>query len=371
MNQIAEIRTKTQLSDVRVDMFSTQGFALANRVAVAFASSDAVPAPFRSQNLKKINGQEQWVENPSAIGNCLVAIEVAQSVGMSVTAVMQNADVIEGKLRWNDRFVVAGVNASRRFTPLRFDVKNMGPVKASYKEKTGWDSQAKRPIFVDREVTVENLQSIAWALPYGFLVPPGIYTLDQAKSGGLPVIEGPPVSMRLAVEEGWYAKSGSKWQTELKHKMLMMRSGRYFGDIHAPDVVMGIGRTSDEEVDVIDVTPVESHPEPARRPTVSMPVEMSAEMPRDTSAPATTVDPDTGEVLHQQEQSQPAAEVTKPAPAMATPGGKNMIINRAKANGLDILELINRAGLGDMTPDLDGLTLDGWTALKDLLPKAQ
>lgn len=237
--------------DVRVDMFSTRGFALAQRVAQAFAASDAVPAAFRSYNMKKVNGQEQWVENTAALGNCIVAIEVAQAVGMSVTAVMQNADPIEGKLRWSDRFVVAGINASRRFTPLRFDVKNLGPIEASYKEKTGWDNQAKKPVFTERSVKLDNLQSIAWALPYGFATPPGIYTLDQARAAGLPVIEGPPVSMRLAVEEGWYAKTGSKWQTELKHKMLMMRSGRYFGDIHAPDIVMGIGRTSDEVQDIV------------------------------------------------------------------------------------------------------------------------
>lgn len=255
-NQLATMKSESSAivpDSTRVDMFSARGFALAQRIATAFATSDAVPAQFRSMNLKKANGQEQWVENPAAMGNCIVAIEVAQAVGMSVTAVMQNADVIEGKLRWSDRFVVAGINASRRFTPLRFDVKNLGMVEASYKEKTGWDSQARRPIFADRTVNIENLRSIAWALPFGMSTPPGIYTLDQARAAGLPVIEGAPVSMKLAVEEGWYGKAGSKWQTELKHKMLMMRSGRYFGDIHAPDIVMGIGRTSEEEREVIDV----------------------------------------------------------------------------------------------------------------------
>lgn len=257
-NQLASIKHEGAAAiaqDAKVDMFSARGFALAQRIAGAFASSDAVPAQFRSHNLKKAGNQEQWVENPSAIGNCIVAIEVAQAVGMSVTAVMQNADPIEGKLRWSDRFVVAGINASRRFTPLRFDVKNLGPAEVTYKEKTGWDNQARRTIFTDKTVKLDNLQSIAWALPFGFVAPPGVYTLDQARSAGLPVIEGPPVSMKLAVEEGWYSKQGSKWQTELKHKMLMMRSGRYFGDIHAPDIVMGIGRTSDEERDIIDLTP--------------------------------------------------------------------------------------------------------------------
>lgn len=244
---------QAQMSDTKVDMFSARGFALAQRIAAAFAASDAVPAQFRTYQLKKVNGAEQWVENPAAMGNCIVAIEVAQAVGMSVTAVMQNADVIEGKLRWSDRFVVAGINASKRFTPLRFEVKNLGRINATYKEKGAWDNTARRYNMVEKSVEIENLQSIAWALPAGFQVPANIYTLEQARTAGLPVIEGPPVSIKLAVEEGWYAKSGSKWQTELKHKMLMMRSGRYFGDIHAPDVVMGIGRTSEEERDVVDM----------------------------------------------------------------------------------------------------------------------
>ena len=312
---LTEMRPKTQLSDVKVDMFSTQGFALANRVAMAFASSDAVPAQFRLQTIKKIKESETLVENPAAIGNCLVAIEVAQSVGMSVTAVMQNADVIEGKLRWSDRFVVASINASRRFTPLRFDVKNLGLIKASYKEKTGWNNQTNKPILADREVTVENLQSIAWALPYGFSLPSGIYTLDQARVAGLPVIEGPPVSMKLAVEEGWYGKNGSKWQTELKHKMLTMRSGRYFGDIHAPDIVMGIGRTSDEEVDIINMNPdgtVDSiTTEKLRntlrevRPTEEKPAATSASAPSQQSS-AEQVTVQISEVIEANEQ--PAAQ---------------------------------------------------------------
>lgn len=98
--------------DQAVDMFTERGFSLANRIAKAYASSDAVPAQFRSHNLKKAGIDEHWVENPSAIGNCLVAIEVARAVRMSITAVMQNADMIEGKLRWSGKFVIAAINAS-------------------------------------------------------------------------------------------------------------------------------------------------------------------------------------------------------------------------------------------------------------------
>lgn len=263
-------RQEAQLpqQDQKVDMFSLRGFQLANRIAQAFSTSDAVPASFRNFNLKKVNGQEQWIENTSALGNCIVAIEVAQAVGMSIAAVMQNANVIEGRLSWSGKFVIAAINASGRFTPLRFDIKNKGLIKATYKEKQGWNSELRRYNFKDVTVEVENLECIAWALPAGVAIPNNVRTLDQAKTANLPVIESAPVSMKMAVEEGWYGKSGSKWQTEMKHLMLQYRAGSFFGNIHAPDIVMGMGRTSEELVDLntIDVTPLPAAETAAQAP---------------------------------------------------------------------------------------------------------
>lgn len=252
----------SMMPDQAVDMFTERGFTLANRIAKAYASSDAVPAQFRSYNLKKGGGEENWIENPNAIGNCLVAIEVARAVRMSITAVMQNADMIEGKLRWSGKFVIAAINASGRFTPLRFQTINRGRIQAAYKEKTGWDREAKRPIFTDRTVEVDDVECIAWALPKGVQEPqltPDLLRkypnrlLDLYKSLGMPVIESAPVTMKMAVEEGWYGKAGSKWQTELRALMFQYRAGSFFGNIHAPDIVMGMGRTSEEERDIIDI----------------------------------------------------------------------------------------------------------------------
>lgn len=263
---IADLKTPSRelanMPDQKVDMFSTRGFSLAQRIAQAFATSDAVPAIFQAQTPKKVKGEiVAWVENPAAFGNCLVAIETAQAVGMSITAVMQNANIIEGKLSWSGKFIIAAVNASRRFTPLRFDIQELGNIKAKYKEKDGWNDQKKKYNMIEHEVELENIVWRAWALPYGMEFPKGVVTLQQAKDAGLPVIVGPRVSMRLAVEEGWYAKPGSKWQTEMKDLMGMYRAGSYFGNIHAPDVVMGMGRSSEELQDMsntIDVQQQES-----------------------------------------------------------------------------------------------------------------
>ena len=241
--------------DQAIDMFTERGFVLANRIAKAYASADAVPAAFRAHNLKKSRDGDIWVENPSAVGNCLVAIETARAVGMSITSVMQNANVIEGRLSWSAQFVIAAINASGRFHPLRFDIKNRGRIKAKYKEKLGWNKQKNGYDFQEHEVDVEDQVCVAWTLPRSMPIPPNIYTLDQARAANLPVTESAPVSMKLAVEEGWYGKSGSKWQTEMRTLMLQYRAGAFFGRIHAPDVVMGMGRTTEELADVVDVLP--------------------------------------------------------------------------------------------------------------------
>jgi len=306
---IKETGALANVPDTKVDMFSARGFALAQRIANAFASSDAVPAQFRSHNLKRDGGgNENWVQNQSALGNCIVAIEVAQAVGMSVTAVMQNADVIEGKLRWSGKFAIAAINASRRFSPLRFDVQNLGRIQATYKEKGSWNKDLRRYDMTEKTVEVENLQCIAWALPAGVPIPQGVYTLAQARAAGLPIVESAPVSMRMAVEEGWYSKAGSKWQTELKHLMLQYRAGTFFGNIHAPDIIMGMGRTVEEERDIIDVQPDGSvaivTPASLRGRDGTQAKLVNSEEPAGT---AVTADPETGEVIDSQHGEQAAA----------------------------------------------------------------
>lgn len=248
---IAELRAPAPVAaDQAVDMFTARGFELAIRIGKAFATSNAVPAQFRNFTEKKVQGGFQQIENPAALGNCIVAIETARAVGMSITAVMQQANIIEGKLSWSAQFVIGAINASGRFTPLRFDMKPKGRMKATYKEKQGWNNEKRGFDFVDKSVEIDNVECIAWALPRNFACPPGIYTLQQARDAKLPVIESAPVSMKMAVEEGWYAKSGSKWQTEMRTLMLQYRAGAFFGRIHAPDIVMGMGRTSEEMVDM-------------------------------------------------------------------------------------------------------------------------
>ncbi|NDI85121.1 hypothetical protein [Undibacterium crateris] len=243
-SELRTIAAQTQAPESRLDMFTLSGLQLAHKLAKTYASSNAVPSAFRDYVEKKDKSGTNLIENPNAIGNCIVAIETAESTGFSISAVMQNAHVIEGKLSWSAQFVIAAINASRRFTPLRFTLRSLGMISAKYKEKTTWNKDDGRYNMVDKSVDIENWECIAWAYP----IENG-HRVDEK-------IESIPVSMKMAVEEGWYAKNGSKWQTEMKFQMLQYRAATFFGRLNAPDVLMGFGQTTEELQDtVIDITP--------------------------------------------------------------------------------------------------------------------
>jgi len=306
-------------SALTVNMFSAAGFELAQRIAKAYQTADAVPAAFRATVIKREkNGNEYYdveVPNPAALGNCIVAIETAQAVGMSITAVMQNANVIEGRLSWSGKFVIAAINASRRFSPLRFRIKSRGRITAAYKEKGTWNKDLRRYNMVEKTVEIDDIECVAWA-----------YVMEGGRRTD-EVIEGTPVSIKMAVEEGWYSKPGSKWQTELKHLMLQYRAGSFFGNIHAPDVVMGMGRTSEELEDILDAVPgtgdsIEVNIDELRRaqggrgPSRPAPADVTDVEARDT--PRTS---DTTSTKAQAEAGNPAQGAAAGAPAASDPAG--------------------------------------------------
>jgi hypothetical protein len=58
----------------------------------------------------------------------------------------------------------------------------------------------------------------------------------------------------MAKAEGWYGKSGSKWQT-MPELMLAYRASAFFTRIHAPQLLMGL-QTREEVEDVTKREPV-------------------------------------------------------------------------------------------------------------------
>ena len=155
------------------------------RDAKALASADLVPAAFKG--------------NPA---NVMLVIALAKHIGAEPFMVMQNADVIHGKVALRATYLIGCVNNSKRFTTLRFKYEGEGKERSCY----------------------------AWA--------------RELATGD--VIEGPRVSVAMADAEGWSTKAGSKWKT-MPDVMLAYRAGAFFSRLYASDITLGMHTTDEVE----------------------------------------------------------------------------------------------------------------------------
>jgi hypothetical protein len=170
---------------------SEEKFEAAQRMALALASSSLVP--------KEFQGKQN-------ISNVLIAMELASRIGASVFAVIQHLDIIHGRPSWRATFLIATVNACGRFTPIRF----------RWQGQEGTDSWGCRAIAKDRESGEECV--------------------------------GPAITLKMAKDEGWSTKNGSKWRT-MPDQMLCYRAAAFWTRLYAPELSLGM-QTSDEAADV-------------------------------------------------------------------------------------------------------------------------
>jgi hypothetical protein len=94
-----------------------QAFEDAQRIAKALASSTLIPPQFQGQQ---------------GFANCLVALEIANRMGISPFLAMQHLHVIHGRPSWSSSFIIAMVNGCGRFSPLRFEISGTGDSLACY-----------------------------------------------------------------------------------------------------------------------------------------------------------------------------------------------------------------------------------------------
>lgn len=167
-------------------------FALAVRQARSVAASSVVPANYRGE------------EN---LANVMVAMEVAQRIGASPLAVMQNLHVIQGKPSFSASFLIATVNACGRFTPMRFETVGDDPAKDDYKVR----ARAK-----DKESGEDLL--------------------------------GPWITWKMVKDEKWHSKTGSKWMT-MPALMFMYRAAAFWTRVYSPELSLGL-HTTDEMQDI-------------------------------------------------------------------------------------------------------------------------
>lgn len=212
---------------------SATAFELLMRQAKLISSSSLVPEQF---SIFDKNGKLKSKEEQNyALSNATIAMEMAGRIGASPLMVCQNLYIVHGRPGWSSQFVIAAINASKKFSPLRFDMSAEEPEKEYSCQVTEWENGKKVTKTIKEKI--KNRTCVAWATENG--------TGER--------LESPPVSLAMAVQEGWFSKNGSKWQT-MPELMLRYRTATLFGRLYAPELLMGI-RAEEEIHDVIDITP--------------------------------------------------------------------------------------------------------------------
>ena len=184
-------------------VFSLHSFEHAQRVAKMLASSTLVPKDFQG-----------------SVQNVMIAMEIANRIEASPFMVMQNMFIINGRPSWSSAFIIAALNSCKKFSPLRFSLTGEG----------------------------EKMECFAWC-----------YELSNGEK-----IIGPTVSIAMAIAEGWYKKSGSKWPN-MPTLMLRYRAAAFFGRLYAPELLLGMHAA--EEIQDIQGEVITSTQAPGAEPS--------------------------------------------------------------------------------------------------------
>lgn len=142
--------------------------------------------------------------------SCLIAIDVARQIGArSPIFVMQNLFVVKGKPSWSGQYCDAIVRAN--FKKVKVELSGEGDERGC--KVTAYDDNGN-------------------------------------------FCEGTRITIRMAKQEGWFNKTGSKWQT-MPDLMLQYRAFAFFARIHCPDKLLGIH----DEFENLDISKIETKAE--------------------------------------------------------------------------------------------------------------
>ena len=315
MNEIQKqnpvgVVTTTNPMNAGFNFFDPVQFETMQRVCKMFASSDLVPDNYKPtfkqvpananpEQIAAIQLENQAAQN-KAVANCMIAIEISMRIGASPLMVMQNMVPIYGKPSWSSKFLIATVNSCGRFEPLQYRFTNKGMLGMVDYTDYVWDSRSNRKQAVQKQFDGKAIQDIECVA----------YT---TKKGSKEVLESSPVSVRLAIQEGWFTKNGSKWQTMTK-QMLMYRAASWWTSVYAPDLSMGM-RTVEEQQDIYvdyqDVTATEVEAEKKENANkVNIGVDLANG--QDATTTTTIVDTKTGEI--KESTTEAPKEEQKPNP---------------------------------------------------------
>lgn len=186
-----ELAVKTDNTPASTDLLSDfQAFENAQRIGKMLSQSQIIPASYQNN-----------------LPNVIVAMEIAARNKLSPIVVMQNLNVIKGRPTWSSKYIIAALTTSR-VNNLHYETISNGNVTVS-----GFGGNK----------TIANLMCRAIA---------------NDKASGEERF-GPWVSMKMAIDEGWYGKDGSKWKT-MPELMIRYRAVTFFANIFYPEITIGI-----------------------------------------------------------------------------------------------------------------------------------
>jgi len=134
--------------------------------------------------------------------NCFIMLDLASRMGVSPMMVAQNLFIINGKPSWGGQAVASLIRTNEQFSNVELNF-------IGTEGKDDW----------------------------------GAY-ITAVRNGKK--LKGATVTIAMAKKEGWYQKSGSKWQS-LPELMLTYRSYAFFGRQFAPELTMGLHAVEEVE----------------------------------------------------------------------------------------------------------------------------
>ena len=181
-------------------------FEATQRIAMMYAMSNFIPDSYKYRN-------GQPLEQNVVLANCTIALEMATRMQANPLMVMQNLYIVHGQPAFSSKFLIACINASKRFSPLRYE----------FKGEEGTDDYACRAIAYEANDTKHKEP-----------------------------LEGDWISIRMAKAEGWTSKNGSKWLT-MPTQMLRYRAAAFWQRAYCPEISMGL-LTAEEAQDAFAQT---------------------------------------------------------------------------------------------------------------------
>jgi len=176
--------------------FDIAKFEHAQRVANLLTSSSMVPVQFQGK---------------ANLGNCVIALNLAERMGVDPFMLMQNMYIVHGRPGIEAKLAIALVNGSGKFTPLQFKLEGEGKTR----QCTCYATHKETKEVCSQTVTWKMVEAEGWDKPKGTQV--------------------------------------SKWVT-MPDLMFQYRAAMFFTRIYCPEVIMGF-RSVEE---IIDMTPMEN-----------------------------------------------------------------------------------------------------------------